>query len=106
MKVRDFKGFMANKAVNEQEEFNGAEAGMYGANPEDEFAEEGEELEGEEDLEGEEEEEEMPTIEDLKAMYDDLAERVSALEPEEEEEGEEGEEDLEGEEGEEEEAAE
>lgn len=96
MKVRDFKGFMASKAVNEQENYEGAEAGMqYGANPEDEemgdeFAEEGE---GEEGME-----EEPLTLEDLKAMIDDLTARVEALEPEEEEEGEsEGEEGEEGE---------
>jgi len=97
MKVRDFKGFMASKAVNEQENYDGAEAGMqYGANPEDEEMMDDEGM-GEE---GEEMEEEPPTIEDLKAMIDDLTERVVALEPEEE--AEEGEEEGEGEEGEEE----
>jgi len=107
MKVKDFKGFMSSKAINEQENFDGTDAGMqYGANPEDEAAEgefeEGEELEDGE-MEGEEEE---VTLEDLKAMVDDLTERIEALEPDEELEDEdaEGEEGLEDEEGAEEEA--
>ena len=96
MKVKDFKGFMKQKAINEQADPEGYAAGMYGANPEEEGAEmemedEGAEMEGEEDME----EEEPLTLEDLKAMYDELEERVSALEPEEEGEGEE---DMEGEE--------
>jgi len=104
MKVKDFKGFMSSKAINEQENFDGTDAGMqYGANPEDDAAEgefkEGEDMEGE-DMEGEEEE---VTLEDLKAIVDDLTERLEALEPDEEE-GEEGE--MEDEEGAEEEGAE
>lgn len=97
MKVKDFKGFMKQKALNEQADPEGYSAGMYGANPEEEGAEmedEGAEMEGEEDME----EEEPLTLEDLKAMYDELEERVSALEPEEEGEGEEGMEEGEGEE--------
>jgi len=98
MKVKDFNGFMSSKALNEQENFDGTDAGMqYGANPEDEAAEgefEEGEIEGEE-MEGEEEE---VTLDDLKAMVDDLTERIEALEPDREEEGEEGEEDMEGEE--------
>lgn len=86
MKVKDFKGFMSYKAINEQENFDGTEAGMYGANPEDdadtgEF-EESEDTEDEEDTEGEEDE---VTLEDLKAMVDELTERVEALEPDDEE---------------------
>ena len=92
-KVKNFKGFMRSKAINEND---GLTAGYsYGANPEEEeegagmeggYDEEldGEEMEGEE-MEGEEEEE--VTIEDLKAIVDDLEERLSALEPEEEESG-------------------
>jgi hypothetical protein len=94
-KVKDFKAFMKAK-VNESEDLEGMEAGMnYGANPEDE--EDAMDLEGmeeEEGLEGEEEEE--VTIEDLKAIVDDLEERISALEGGDEE-GEEDE-DAEGEE--------
>jgi len=99
--------------MNEADEY---EAGIYGANPEEEMAAELEGMEGEEDLEGMEgeegEEDEEVTLEDLKAMVEELTERVEALEGGEDEEGEEdlegeegeeGEEDLEGEEGEEEE---
>ena len=99
-KVENFEGFMKNKSkINEQ--FDGMEAG---ANPEEDInAEELENLEGEEgaeDAEGEEGEEEPLTLEDLKAMVEDLTERVEKLEGggEEELEGEEG---MEGEEGEE-----
>lgn len=100
MKVKNFAGFMKTRKMNESEyygdneEYDDQEAGYYGANPEDE----------EEPMEGEEGEEEEPaeelTLEDLKAMIDDLTERVKKLEPEEEEEpaeGEEGEEPAEGE---------
>ncbi len=117
-KVKNFAGFMKTKSkvkkLNEQDE-EGLDAGYYGANPEDEegdgdaslsdeeYAEEDFE---EEDFEEGDEEEEEPTLEDLKAMIDDLEERITALEPEEEEESEEeeeeGEEESEGEEGEEE----
>lgn len=95
-KVKNFKAFMDAK-INESEDLEGMEAGMnYGANPEeDELDLEG--MEGEE-AEGEEMEEEV-TIEDLKAIVDDLEERLSALEGgDEEEESEEEEEDSEGEE--------
>jgi hypothetical protein len=104
MKVKDFKGFMSSKAINEQENFDGTDAGMqYGANPEDDAAEGEFEEEGLEDEEGMEGEEEEVTLEDLKAIVDDLTERIEALEPDEEE-GEEG--DMEDEEGAEEEGAE
>jgi hypothetical protein len=91
-KVKDFKAFMKTK-VNESEDLEGMEAGMnYGANPEDE--EDTMDLEGMEEEEGEEEED--VTIEDLKAIVDDLEERISALEGGDEEEEED--EDAEGEE--------
>jgi hypothetical protein len=100
MKVKNFAGFMKTRKLNENDGWDNSEeygndeyaddseAGYYGANPEDE----------EEPEEGAEEGEEELTLEDLKAMVDDLTERVKKLEPEEEEEGE-GEE-AEGEEGE------
>jgi hypothetical protein len=107
MKVKNFAGFMKTRKMNESEGMeysenqygtdeysDDSEAGYYGANPEDEEEPE----EGAE--EGAEEGEEELTLEDLKAMVDDLTERVKKLEPEEEEEGE-GEEGAEGEEGEE-----
>lgn len=104
MKVKNFEGFMKTKSkktskVNEQ-----FEEGMNaGANPEEDInADELENLEGEEGAEGEEGEEEEPlTLEDLKAMVEDLTERIEKLEGGGEEgEGEEGEEeDAEGEEG-------
>ena len=93
MKVKNFSGFMKSK-LNESDEYV---AGLYGANPEDE--EMPAELEGMEGEEGEEEEE--VTLEDLKAMVEELTARVEALEGGEEE-AEEGE-DMEGEGGEEEE---
>ena len=108
MKVKNFAGFMKTRKLNENDNWENSEegygdeyaddseAGYYGANPEDEEEPE----EGAE--EGAEEGEEELTLEDLKAMVDDLTERVKKLEPEEEEgEGEEGEEGAEGEEGEE-----
>jgi hypothetical protein len=100
MKVKNFAGFMKTRKMNESDgmdynagaygsdEYGDSESGMYGANPEDE----------EEPEEGAEEGEEELTLEDLKAMIDDLTERVKKLEPEEEEEPEEGEEGEEGEE--------
>jgi hypothetical protein len=103
MKVKNFAGFMKTR-LNESDNWEGQdeysddhEAGYYGANPEDEEAED---MDAENPEEGEEEEVEL-TLEDLKAMIDDLTERVKKLEPEEEEEpaeGEEGEEAAEGEE--------
>ena len=98
MKVKNFAGFMKTRKMNESEyygdseEYNDQEDGYYGANPEDEE----EPVEGEEGEEGEPAEE--LTLEDLKAMIDDLTERVKKLEPEEEEEPAEGEEGEEGEE--------
>ena len=76
MKVSNFGEFMKSqkKRVNESEEMMSAN---YGANPEAEM-EEMDEIEGEEAEEGEEEDE--VTIEDLKAMVEDLEERVRALE--------------------------
>jgi hypothetical protein len=111
MKVKNFAGFMKTRKMNESDDMkysdeldgmgmgndefsDDEEAGFYGANPEDEEEPE----EGAE--EGEEGEEKELTLEDLKAMIDDLTERVKKLEPEEEEEpeeGEEGEEPAEGE---------
>ena len=105
MKVKNFAGFMKSR-LNESEEMEKYEAGLYGANPEDEDM--AAELEGMEDEEGfEEEAEEEVTLEDLKAMVEELTERVEALEgggeEDEDVEGEEdedveGEEDAEGEE--------
>lgn len=105
MKVKNFAGFMKTRKMNESDNMeysenqygtdeyaDDSEAGFYGANPEDEEEPE----EGAE--EGAEEGEEELTLEDLKAMVDDLTERVKKLEPEEEEEPEEGEEGEEGEE--------
>lgn len=105
MKVKNFAGFMKTRKMNEsdgmeysEEQYgtdeyaDDSESGYYGANPEDEEEPE----EGAE--EGAEEGEEELTLEDLKAMVDDLTERVKKLEPEEEEEPEEGEEGEEGEE--------
>ena len=111
MKVHNFAGFTKTRGkMNESEDMevpgmSGAApmdyaAGYYGANPE-----EGEEMpedEMEDETEGEEEEE--VTLEDLKAMIEDLTERIEKLEGGEEEEeeepaeGEEGEEPAEGEE--------
>lgn len=112
MRVKNFAGFMktrmnesmmddqwepGSEGSDEFEEGDDATSGYYGANPEEEEEpiddEEGEEGEGEEEL----------TLEDLKAMIDDLSERLKKLEPEEEGEKEEGEgeEEAEGEEGEE-----
>lgn len=96
-KVKDFSGFMKSR-LNESEEMEGMAAGMsYGANPEEEEMEmeEFEEVEGDE-AEGEEEEE--VTLEDLKAMVEDLTERIEALEGGDEEEEEVEDEDAEGEE--------
>ena len=101
MKVHNFQGYLKSKVSNRLLEEE--DCGSYGANPEEEMendsdmnAEDEFDLGG--DLEGgesEEEEEEEVTLEDLKAMLDDISSRVSALEG-----GEEGMED-EGEEGEE-----
>lgn len=108
MKVKNFAGFMKTRKMNESDDMkysdelgmgmgndeysDDEESGYYGANPEDEEEPE----EGAE--EGEEGGEKELTLEDLKAMIDDLTERVKKLEPEEEEEPEEGEEGEEGEE--------
>jgi hypothetical protein len=98
-RVKNFDGFMKSRSAKVNEQY-------YGANPEEDFNPEdleGGEGEGE-GAEGEGEEEPV-TLEDLKAMVEDLTERVEKLEGGEEEgEGEEGAE--EGEEGEGEEGAE
>ncbi len=114
-KVHDFAGFMKNRnKINEQAEGEGAEDNAYGepqidfgANPEDGEDDGDLDLEvGDEEGEGDEEgDEEEFTLEDAKAMIEDLDARLTALEPEEDLEGEEGEE-GEGEEGEGEEGAE
>lgn len=101
MKVKNFAGFMKTRKMNESDDMSGypddeqedGSYGYYGANPEDEDEPEEGAEEGAE--EGEEEEKEL-TLDDLKAMIDDLTERVKALEPEEEEEPAEGEEGEEG----------
>ena len=106
--VHNFAGFMRNrKKINEQMESEGSEDNAYGepqidfgANPED-GEDDGDldlEVVDEEGEEGEEGDEEEFTLEDAKAMIEDLDARLTALEPDEEEEGE-GEEDMEGEEG-------
>jgi hypothetical protein len=98
MKVHNFQGYLKSKVSNRLLEEE--DCGSYGANPEEEMendsnmnAEDEFDLGG--DLEGEEseEEEEEVTLEDLKAMLDDISSRVSALEG-----GEEGMEDEEEEE--------
>jgi hypothetical protein len=133
MKVKNFAGFMKSRKINETSSDWDADYGLgaggnidsdknldidgafgqyaaddteydFGANPEEDEVNMGEEEE-EEKPEGEEEEKEV-TLEDLKAMLDDLTERVNKLEggeeeeekPEEEEENPEGEEAPEGEE--------
>jgi hypothetical protein len=110
MRVKNFAGFMKGRnRINESEMgmdhmgYMPEEMDEYGANPEEEEAPEGDDL----DAEGEEEETEV-TLEDLKAMIEDLTERVNKLEGgDEAEEGEEAEgEEAEGEEAEGEEAPE
>jgi len=101
-KIANFNSFMKTKRLNEMEETDNEFAMSMDAYSED--PEEMDELEEDPDLDLDEEgaEEEELTIEDLKAIIDDLEERLSALEGgEETEEGEEGEEE-EAEEGEEE----
>lgn len=103
-KIANFNSFMKNR-LNEMEEMDNEFAmsmDAYSEDPEEDNLEEDPDL----DEEGMEDEEEL-TIEDLKAIVDDLEERLSALEggEGEEEEDEEGE-DEEGEEGEEEEVEE
>ena len=105
-KIANFNSFMKNR-LNEMEEMDNEFAmsmDAYSEDPEEDNLDEDPEL----DEEGMEDEEEELTIEDLKAIVDDLEERLSALEggeEGEEEEDEEGEEE-EGEEGEEEEGEE
>ena len=77
MKVKNFSGFMKSK-LNESmgEEYDKMGMGMYGANPEDADA-------ADEDADASDEDgadEEPLTLEDLKAMIDELTERVEALE--------------------------
>lgn len=124
MRVQNFAGFMKSRntgKVNEQDDYAAGDnmdaSTMYGTAPnwaneyddsrhESDFGanpEEDEEVNPDEEApEGEDEsgEQEEVTLEDLKAMLDDLTERVEKLEGGgEEEEGAEGEEDAEGEEG-------
>ena len=87
MKVKNFSGFMRsklNESMGSEYADDSMDMGMYGANPEDEdalAADEGDDAEGGAD--------EELTLEDLKAMIDELTERVEALEGggEEDEEG-------------------
>jgi len=99
-KIANFNSFMKTRRLNEMEEMDNEFAMSMDAYSED--PEEMDELEEDPDLDLDEEgaEEEELTMEDLKAIVDDLEERLSALEG-----GEEGEEE-EAEEGEEEEAEE
>ena len=105
MKVKNFAGFMKsrNTRTNESEYMgfdygDDTEMGEYGMSTEDEYGANPEEEE-EETPEGEEPEEgEEVTLEDLKAMIEDLTERVEKLEGGGEEEEPEGEETPEGEE--------
>jgi septum formation inhibitor MinC len=108
-KIANFNSFMKTRRLNEMEEMDNEFAMSMDAYSED--PEEMDELEEDPDLDLDEEgaEEEELTMEDLKAIVDDLEERLSALEgggeEGEEEEAEEGEEE-EAEEGEEEEGEE
>jgi len=101
-KIANFNSFMKTRRLNEMEEMDNEFAMSMDAYSED--PEEMDELEEDPDLDLDEEgaEEEELTMEDLKAIVDDLEERLSALEGGEGEEGEE----EEAEEGEEEEAEE
>ena len=101
-KIANFNSFMKTRRLNEMEEMDNEFAMSMDAYSED--PEEMDELEEDPDLDLDEEgaEEEELTMEDLKAIVDDLEERLSALEGGEAEEGEE----EEAEEGEEEEAEE
>jgi len=105
MKVKNFSGFMRsklNESMGSEYADDNIGMGMYGANPEDEDA-----LADEEGADTEEGADEELTLEDLKAMIDELTERVEALESGgEEEEGAEEEEEGAEEEGAEEEGAE
>ena len=99
-KIANFNSFMKTRKLNEMEEMDNEFAmsmDAYSEEPEMDELEEDPEL----DLEDEEGAEEELTMEDLKAIVDDLEERLSALEGGEEDK--EGEEDEEGEEGDEEE---
>jgi hypothetical protein len=95
-KIANFNSFMKTRRLNEMEEMDNEFAMSMDAYSED--PEEMDELEEDPDLDLDEEgaEEEELTMEDLKAIVDDLEERLSALEgggeEGEEEEAEEGEE--------------
>ena len=105
-KIANFNSFMKTRKLNEMEEMDNEFAMSMDAYSEE--PDEMDELEEDPELDLDEEgaEEEELTMEDLKAIVDDLEERLSALEGgEEDEEGEEGEEEGE-EEGDEEEAEE
>lgn len=78
MKVKNFSGFMRSK-LNESTdaEYDEMGMGMYGANPEDDDAA----LTDDDGADDEDEADEEPlTLEDLKAMIDELTDRVDALE--------------------------
>lgn len=86
MKVHNFQGYLKSKVSNSLLE---KEDCSYGANPEEEEMKNDSDMGMEDefdlggDLEGgesEEEEAEEVTLEDLKAMLDDISSRVSALE--------------------------
>lgn len=91
MKVKNFAGFMKTRKLNENDNWENSEegygdeyaddsdSGYYGANPEDDE-------DADADANAEEGADEELTLEDLKAMIDDLTERVKKLEPEEEDE--------------------
>jgi septum formation inhibitor MinC len=97
-KIANFNSFMKTRRLNEMEEMDNEFAMSMDAYSED--PEEMDELEEDPDLDLDEEgaEEEELTMEDLKAIVDDLEERLSALEGGEEGEEEETEEAEEGEE--------
>jgi len=96
MKVKDFKGFMSSKSgkLNEQFQNENLEGMSSGANPEMADQADQEEVSDQGEFSDQDVEEEEVTMDDLKAMIDDLEERLSALEPDQEpdQEGEEGEE--------------
>ncbi len=78
MKVKNFSRFMRSR-LNEQDDSEMGMYGMYGANPEDDVNDE--DAAAAEDAAGDEDAAEEPlTLEDLKAMVDELTERVEKLE--------------------------
>jgi hypothetical protein len=80
MKVKNFSKFMRSTRLNEQNGYDDSDMGMYGmygANPEDDAAADDSDMPEDSD---EDAAEEPLTLEDLKAMIDELTERVEALE--------------------------